>query len=216
MNTEKKCPQCTTSFEGRSNQIYCSPACKQRAFQAGNSRPATEKTSLQPVLSESVPVYAPSLSPQSVHALETLRIQSAHQMKRLEIEEREQLREDEWEREEREFKRERERAEWEREALKIKVSHSPTDTSLFLGKPEGSKEEKSTKLDSDGELNVGNLVAIGLGLALFASLFKNNQPQLTPPPLLPQPPLPPIPPQNKPPKSPFKLKDGWKDSFKID
>ena len=198
MKTTKTCPQCATSFEGRSNQIYCASTCKQRTFQAGKSQRNAEPTSPSPALPEPLPVYPPPLSAQTVQVMETIRIKNAKRMKRLELGEREKLREAELKWEEREFDKERERAEWQREALKIQVAHRPTDTPLS-GKPGAGNEKKAAELDSadegTSELSVNQLLAIGLGGLLLVSLFRNQTP---PPPTTTAFPLPPKPPLPSP------------------
>ena len=42
MKIEKMCPQCSTNFIGRSNQLYCSDPCKIKAFRAGQTHKLTE------------------------------------------------------------------------------------------------------------------------------------------------------------------------------
>ncbi|MEZ0484019.1 hypothetical protein [Fibrella aquatica] len=178
MNNQKRCPQCNSYFEGRSNQLYCSALCKQRAFRAGKAeRVNSSAIPSTPVQSHSISstAYVSPVDVQTAKVLETLRLQNIEQMKRLEIEEREQEREFESERAEREFAKERERAQWEREALKIQLSHKSAENSESALVGVESKPNTEENEEPSGGFGLGEMLLLGIG-GLFVASFLKNQP----------------------------------------
>ena len=205
MSINKICPQCGSAFEGRSNQLYCTSACKQRAFQAGK----TQRTLIpEPVSVRTEVIASPPVDPQTARVYKALRLDSLERMKRLEMEEREQEREFERDREEREFSKERERVKWDLDLRKLdlrKQVEPPADQSLAGGLPATPDKED----DASSEIGLGEVVAVGVVEYLIAKWLGSRTPgQPVAPPQPHKPPFslmsassPPAPPAEETPKT---------------
>lgn len=196
MNNQKKCPQCDSLFEGRSNQLYCSSLCKQRSFHASKA------DGHQPI---STPSKESSAAPRGSvigtdfkmeKIYETMRLESVERIKRLEIDERQQeiqyelereqqQREHDLEREQQkrdhelelkrqEFDRERERSKWEMEATRNKASQMESFQPQKTAQNEPIEKEPG---DEDLGIDTSTLFLISAGIGgLIWLANKNNKP----------------------------------------
>lgn len=200
MKTAKICPHCSTTFEGRSNQLYCSSTCKQLAFQQRQGPPVVRATTIisgsdsnytQPGQS-SKPTgrFAPPVTAKATVEIEKLRIESSEKLRRLELEERKQERRYEQEKEERRYKQELELAErnsrtesqkWgaEQGALLNRLDGLEKKlTSPLVHIPDDKIEEDQSDNDGSG---TGLRLFLGIvGAVAVAALIKRNQPSKQP------------------------------------
>lgn len=198
MKISKICPRCSTAFEGRSNQLYCSSVCKQLAFQQRQGLPTARATT---TISSSDSNYsqpgqllkptgrsAPSITAKATVEIEKLRIESSEKLRRLELRERKQERRYEQDKEERRYKKELELAEhnsrtesqkWETEqgallnrldGLEKKLASPPTHI------PDDKNEEDQSDNDDSGTGLFWGIV----GAVAVAALIRSNQPPKQP------------------------------------
>ncbi len=94
-------PQCGTSFEGRSNQLYCNTTCKQRAFQTGKTRLAESAPTVVAITQHGNPLPAlhsaiiPPVSATASLEVEKLRLEQQEVFRRWELEDRQRERQHE-------------------------------------------------------------------------------------------------------------------------
>lgn len=204
MNNQKKCPQCDSLFEGRSNQLYCSSLCKQRSFHASkvDGHQPIGTPSEQSSAASRGSVIGTDYKMEKIY--ETMRLESAERIKRLEIDERQQERQYELEREQQqrehdlereqqkrdhelelkrqEFDRERERSKWEMEAARNKASQMESPQPQKTVQNEPTEKEP---VDKDSGIGTSTLLLISAGISgLIWLANKTNKPspkQIIPP-----------------------------------
>ena len=206
----KKCPQCGTTFTGRSNRLYCSDTCKLRSFH--ESEPATTMESKPVSVSHQFKKTVPRADANATKfelEVTRLRLESDEKRHQLEAQERERERQHEIEKLDREFDQEiqrtkasleRERLEWKSEKSGL-LNQIETLASLSvqpINKPE-LKDDDEEKESSSSGIKTALWVAGGVLLLKLLSGNTGSAPvsaavskALTPfPSTKPQPPAPP-------------------------
>ena len=141
---QKKCPQCGTTFEGRSNRLYCSDSCKQSAFQQ-NQQNASYHQERKPEtrLNRQMRVRNDAASAKAEVEIARLRFANEEKLKALDAKERHRERQHELIRQEREFDQQQQLADANSEATKQAWSKERKD---LISRLDGLENQLTVKL----------------------------------------------------------------------
>lgn len=175
MLNQKQCLHCGTTFEGRSNRLYCSDACKQRAFQLNQQATTSQSVTGQLEQKTGIDRKLPkgfrndTASVKAEVELARLKFASEEKLKVLEAEERQRERQHELIRQEREFEQEAQRADANQQATKQAWANERKELLQRLDGVESRLRQQQTdkplseKADEDEETTQSS----GLGTVLW-------------------------------------------------
>ncbi len=183
---QKKCPQCGTEFEGRSNRLYCSDSCKMRSFNQQKSTVDITPTAIRQKQVTS-PVE-PSISTAKLE-LETTRLHLAADEKKRQFEAEERQRERQYEllRQARQFDQEQQRAEAELDADKQRLMAQRElllsqlngfEDSLKVNRTAPKESVPEKMVDDKSDFPWGTLLLMGGGALLLVAIQQPQKPKL--------------------------------------